>query len=58
MDLRNLTVRIDPEMREWIERRAEAEDRSVAYVLRSMLVMARASIEEEERAEKERDGKS
>lgn len=51
VDLTNLTFRIDPEMRQWIEDRANAQDRSVAYVLRAMLVKARAAIEEEERGD-------
>lgn len=48
VDLSNLTFRIDPEMRQWVEQRAKDQDRSVAYVVRVMLAQARAAIEKEE----------
>jgi predicted transcriptional regulator len=52
MELSNFTFRMDPDMREWVKRRAEEQDRSDAYVVRAMLVKARAAIEEEEREDR------
>ena len=51
MELSNFTFRIDPEMREWLERRADDQDRSAAYVLRAVLAKGREAIEREERGD-------